>query len=112
MNERLSRLSGKPIRPVVRRRNFIRTSSAAEREFVNHAIAEGWRVLKSGWPDFILVGGDGSTRFVEVKRPRQGLKKNQTEVARILARRGIRVERCTPGRSDGTGASPIERFSP
>lgn len=50
----------------------IQTSSDAERMFIKHAKFKGWRVLKTGWPDFMIFRKDktGNMEFqaVEVKQ--------------------------------------------
>ncbi len=50
----------------------IQTSSESEQKFVRKAKDKGWRVLKNGWPDFLLfrksVDGQIEIQAVEVKQ--------------------------------------------
>lgn len=74
----------------------IRTTNAAEIAVLEQLEAEGYEVLKRGWPDFIAVRGD-EVRFIEVKpNKRCHLSQHQKRVARLLGRFGMRVELLHP----------------
>lgn len=93
----LERLPRTRVRPRPRRADIgIRTSNPAEISVCETLEHQGWRVMKSGWPDFLAVK-DGKVRFIEVK-PHQscGLSRRQREVAEVLASLGIDVELITP----------------
>ena len=70
----------------------VRTLNKAEVRIAQKLEAEGYRVIKKGWPDFVAVK-NGNIRFIEVKRSRnQTLKKHQQEMREILQAFGIEVE--------------------
>ena len=70
----------------------IRTVNTAEVAVAKKMEADGYRLLKRGWPDFIAVKGQ-DIRFIEVKSNRnQKLKEHQQEVLEILQTFGIEVE--------------------
>ena len=76
----------------------IRTSNPVERQVADQLIADGWEVMKRGWPDF-LAYKDGKVRFVEVKPARSGkrawtdLRTTQLRMAEILFEAfGVEVE--------------------
>ncbi len=75
----------------------IRTLNEPEILVAEHLIADGYRLLKRGWPDFLAVRGD-DVRFIEVKpHAWRRLKPTQQDVANILYRRyGIVVEKLSP----------------
>lgn len=86
----------------------IRTSNPVEREVADKLIADGWEVMKRGWPDF-LAYKDGKVRFVEVKPARQGkriwtdLASTQFRMAEILLEVfGVEVEVMTETRDQRT----------
>lgn len=54
-------------------------------------LAEGYTVLKGGWPDFICIKGN-RIRFVEAKMPKQKVSPHQKRVHDLLRRYGIKVE--------------------
>jgi hypothetical protein len=61
----------------------------AEAVFRRKAIASGWEVLKSGWPDFLIIK-DNKVVFVEVKSEWDVLKPNQILMLNILAGLGMK----------------------
>ncbi len=69
----------------------VKTLNDAEIKVAQNLEAEGYRVLKRGWPDFLAVK-NGKVRFIEVKKQGQRLKKQQEEVKAILKLLGIEVE--------------------
>ena len=73
-----------------------RPKNGAERLFHERAEANGWRVTRRGWPDFFCWNEDGNFFAVEIKRPRQRLKKHQAAVLQILADHGIPAYRWDP----------------
>lgn len=74
----------------------VRTKNAAEIAVCDHLEAEGYTVLKNGWPDF-LAYRDGEVRFIEVK-PHSGrrLSPRQQTMASALRPLGVTVEMMTP----------------
>lgn len=75
----------------------IRTKNVHEQRVAAELQAEGYMVLKRGWPDFLAVRGN-EVRFIEVKpSARCSLSRNQKRVADVLAMLGINVE-MAPGR--------------
>ncbi len=80
-------------------RNGVRTklpSNQHEAECYRQLEAEGWTVMKSGWPDFFCMRGN-EIRLVEVK-PRQQtpLKLNQGVIMRKLSKFGVKCFKWTP----------------
>lgn len=69
----------------------IRTSNDREAECARLLEAQGYKVFKRGWPDFLAVRGD-EVRLIEVKPPRGRLKPIQQEVADVLEKAGLYVE--------------------
>ena len=77
----------------------IRTFNPTEIAVCTRLEAEGWEVIKKGWPDF-LCRKDGTLRFIEVKSPRRDdptiprrFRASQAMVASWLhSAYGIRVE--------------------
>ena len=61
-----------------------RTSNEVEAQVAERLEAEGWEVLKNGWPDF-LAYKDGKIRLIEVK-PHGGrhLSPRQQHMAEIM----------------------------
>lgn len=73
-----------------------RTQNPAELAVLAQLEADGYSVLKRGWPDFLAVRGD-EVRFIEVKpRAHSHLSPAQQRVAGVLAKLGIEVELLTP----------------
>jgi Holliday junction resolvase len=63
--------------------------------------AEGWEVMKRGWPDFLAVK-DGKVRMIEVKpRADRKLSPAQARVAEVLALLGVTVELWSPSGEEG-----------
>lgn len=71
----------------------IRTRNAAEIRVAQDLEADGWKIYKRGWPDFLAVRGD-EVRFVEVKPNRfSSPSRHQKAVAAVLREHyGIKVE--------------------
>lgn len=75
---------------------MIRTKNRAELKVLHHLQAQGWDVIKNGWPDFLAYKA-GMIRFIEVKASAKGrLSLRQQKLADWLALRGIKVEILTP----------------
>lgn len=69
-----------------------RTSNPSEAHVFARLEAEGYTVLKNGWPDALAVHPDGSVRFIEVKPSSQSrLSPRQARMARAL-KRSLNVE--------------------
>lgn len=81
----------------------------AEREFLERAMGQGARILRNGWPDF-LVERDGKTFAVEVKRGADDVSDAQARMFAALERSGIKVYVWNPRRPDI--AVPWVRFRP
>jgi hypothetical protein len=64
---------------------------ASEQIVFDELRAEGWRVYRNGWPDF-LAERDGQLRFIEVKLKGEKLSAVQKRIHRALRLAGIRVE--------------------
>lgn len=70
-------------------------SNAAERQFIRQARLHGWKCLRAGWPDFMLVKknekGGVEFRAVEVKRAHKDdpLRDAQKLMLAALAVQGI-----------------------
>lgn len=84
-----------------------RTSNRWEQQLRDKLEAQGYRVIKRGWPDFLAVRGD-EVRFIEVKPPGNinGLSPMQREVAEVLARYGIEVELYRGQQQRAAGSTP------
>jgi hypothetical protein len=54
-------------------------------------VAEGWCVVRRGWPDFIAAK-DGVVRLIEVKAGSDQLTEEQARVHQLLRQLGIHVE--------------------
>jgi hypothetical protein len=77
----------------------VRTSNDAEARCVEGLEAEGWTVMKKGWPDFLVVR-DGVVRMIEVKPDAsRTFSPAQRRVADALALLGIEVELWYPPES-------------
>jgi hypothetical protein len=73
-----------------------RPQNAAEAQFYDEAVAEGWIPMKRGWPDFFL-SRDGEIAVVEVKpKHSKRLKREQMTVLEALARFGVPAFRWSP----------------
>jgi hypothetical protein len=81
----------------------------AEREFLQRAVGKGARVLRNGWPVF-LVERDGETFAVEVKRGADDISGAQARMFEALERAGIKVYVWNPRRP--MSAKPWMRFRP
>lgn len=70
----------------------------AEYQFALEASAEGHRVTKRGWPDFICYKKDGTIMLVEVKKNKKhGLRKSQMVLMEILSKKyGVPCYRWSP----------------
>ena len=70
--------------------------NAAESQFEQKMIADGWEVTKRGWPDFICFR-DGEIMCVEVKPARlHPLKTEQLRMLQLLSAAGIRCFKWSP----------------
>jgi hypothetical protein len=92
-------------------------ANGSERMVADVLNAEGFRVMKRGWPDFLAYDDEGRVRFVEVKPYcTDDLSVSQKEVAVTLAALGIPVElwagRCLCGRHPVVGAFFVRRLPP
>ena len=63
--------------------------NAAEAETHREILDRGHAVIRSGWPDFMVISGPEDIYLVEVKGPGDDLRSNQRVVLELLARRGI-----------------------
>lgn len=85
-------------------RTFDHVGPKTENDFRGRAAANGWKVSKRGWPDFILRKGSRVV-FVEVKTyAATELKDDQQQIAELLAAAGFEVFRWDPER----GFRPIK----
>ena len=78
--------------------------SPAEQVIAKRLKAEGWTVMKQGWPDFLCVRGD-EIKAVEVKLKGDRLSASQIENHRILRIAGISVEIAKVATKDATPAA-------
>jgi hypothetical protein len=62
--------------------------NTSESVFETLAISKGCKVLRGGWPDFAIIGPDGSLFCVEVKDG-SGLSATQKEMIQFLTLAGI-----------------------
>lgn len=81
----------------------------AEREFLARAMGKDARVLRNGWPDF-LVERDGETFAVEVKRGTDDISGAQARMFEALERAGIKVYVWNPRKPEA--AVPWRKFRP
>lgn len=65
--------------------------TTTEQEVFDELRADGWYVLRNGWPDFLAVR-DGKVRFIEVKSAGNSLRAEQRRLHRELRKLGIEVE--------------------
>jgi len=66
--------------------------NAYEREIYDSLRQRGWKVLRRGWPDFLVMDKGWSRGFaLEVKRNGDKLTEEQAEMHKALARFGIMV---------------------
>lgn len=74
-----------------------RPRNTAEAALYDKMTAEGWTLIKRGWPDFFCVSDAGEVCAVEVK-PYAGikLKREQIRVAQALRAVGVKVYKWTP----------------
>jgi len=90
-----------------------------EKEVLNRYEAEGWKVLRGGAPDFLMLKvNDGEIEdalFVEVKSPSDKLSYEQAIYRKILERLGatykielINPVQPSPGQSRPTHATPYQ----
>jgi hypothetical protein len=61
----------------------------AEERFVIEAARRGYRVLRAGWPDYLIIGADNHVEFVEVKHYDEPLRGSQGDVLRALKEAGL-----------------------
>jgi hypothetical protein len=60
-----------------------------EQLFKKQAIDKGYKVFKTGWPDY-LIQRNGTIAFIEIKKDKNDkLKSNQYELMRILHEYGL-----------------------
>ena len=53
---------------------------------------DGWMILKTGWPDFIILDGDGElVCFAELKASGDKVRPEQKRVHDVLRRAGLQV---------------------
>lgn len=64
--------------------------AGAESKFKQLALEKGWKVHRSGWPDFLIVA-DGKAQFVEVKSATDSVSDNQAELYAALSSAGVEV---------------------
>ena len=73
-----------------------RTKNPSEIACLHHLQAQGWTVLRKGWPDFIAKRA-GKVIAIEVKRNTlQSLSSYQRRVASWLTESGVTVYRWSP----------------
>lgn len=77
--------------PVMKAKIFLgKRSPNADQVFKTLAREKGWRAVKAGWPDFLLIQ-DGKPVFVEVKSFDDRLHSNQLAMFAALEAVGIVV---------------------
>jgi hypothetical protein len=65
---------------------------ALEKQVSESYTSQGCVVLRSGWPDLLVIPADGRSPFaVEVKAKRDRVKKNQKRMHEALRLAGIEV---------------------
>lgn len=64
--------------------------TSIEAKFFQLASKRGWKLYRSGWPDFLLLS-EGKLLFVEVKSANDRLSATQLELFEALSKLGIRV---------------------
>jgi hypothetical protein len=72
-----------------------RTSNGSQQECVKQLEADGWAVLKNGWPDFVATKG-GEVRFIKVRPSECELSPRQRRMVNALRLAGIEVEIYAP----------------
>jgi len=60
-----------------------------EAEVHRELLDRGHAIIRSGWPDFLVISGPDEIYLVEVKGPGDALRANQVAVLELLARAGI-----------------------
>lgn len=61
-----------------------RTSNADEAAVFARLEAQGCTVYKNGWPDALVIDGDGIPHLIEVRRPGRGLSGRKERMALAL----------------------------
>jgi hypothetical protein len=69
----------------------------SETAFLELAKTKGMRVLRGGWPDFLVEGVDGRTVGVEIKHSSSGVSAAQREMFAALVAAGVPVYVWRPG---------------
>jgi hypothetical protein len=64
---------------------------SAEDQFKAQAIEQGWKVVRAGWPDFLLTGLGPRPVFVEVKGVGDRIRPSQKRMFAALELAGVRV---------------------
>jgi hypothetical protein len=80
-------------------------SNAAEGEAYAELSDAGNLVIKSGWPDFMVVSGPNEIFLVEVKGPGDEIRPHQRVVLEFLARAGINTYIRWPDGYEAIGSS-------
>ena len=75
------------------------TSNHAEEKFLRVALSKGDELLRSGWPDFMLLR-DGKFMGVEVKRGSDRVSPSQAKMFAALERIGLAVFVWNPAMPD------------
>ena len=78
-----------PLKPSKDLERILSLYSDAEHRFKQQAIDKGWKVLKNGWPDY-LIYKDNEIAFVEVKDGSDRLRPNQIEMLKLLSKFGLK----------------------
>ena len=78
-----------PLKPSKELNEIFDQFLAAEAKFKCEAIKKGWKVLRNGWPDY-LIYKDDQIAFVEVKDKGDWLKPNQIEMLSLLSKFGLK----------------------
>lgn len=63
--------------------------SAFEKKFLKECKKRGYVILKSGWPDFLVIPPEGRPYCIEVKSMFDRLKPNQRRMIYVLKKLGI-----------------------
>ena len=77
----------------------------AEAEAYAELFGRGDLVVKSGWPDFLVISGPDEIFCVEVKGPGDEIRPHQLVVLELLARAGIDTYIKWPGGYEAVGDS-------
>jgi VRR-NUC domain len=73
--------------------------------------AEGWRCLRSGWPDRAYVRlnqGKLEVRFVEIKGPKDTISTEQQLMHEVLRSQGLSVQIEPPSKAPKAPLLPLE----